>query len=105
METKYFDNGFVGKKVDDAAEAVMLYNAGMDIRNQYGYGFLWCNDNIDEEPTAKEIASRIIEYIKENGFVYAGFKLDGQKVVKDASTILSCDVQKEQTVYFLHGEP
>lgn len=102
METKYLDNGFVGRKVNDASEAVMLFKAGMDIRAQNGCNFLWCDEG-DEAPTVSEVASRIIEYIKDYGFVYAGFELEGQKVVSDKVTILSCDIRKEQTVYFLHG--
>lgn len=102
METKYFDNGFVGKKVDNANEAIMLHNAGMDIRAKNGCDFLWCDDD-NEEPSVSEVASRIIECIKDHGFVYAGFELEGQKVVRDASTNLSCDVQKGQTVYFLYN--
>lgn len=102
METKYFDNGFVGKKVDNANEAIMLHNAGMDIRAKNGCDFLWCDDD-NEEPSVSEVASRIIECINDHGFVYAGFELEGQKVVRDASTNLSCDVQKGQTVYFLYG--
>lgn len=102
METKYFDNGFVGKKVDNANEAIMLHNAGMDIRAKNGCDFLWCDED-NEEPSVSEVASRIIECINDHGFVYAGFELEGQKVVRDASTNLSCDVQKGQTVYFLYG--
>lgn len=100
METKYFDNGFVGKKVDNANEAIMLHNAGMDIRAQNGCDFLWCDED-NEEPSVSEVASRIIECIKDHGFVYAGFELAGQKVVRDKATMLSCDIQIGQTVYFI----
>lgn len=109
METKYFENGFVGKKVTDANEAIKLFNAGMDIRAQNGCDFLWWNDD-DSEPSSSEIVSRIISYIKEHGYVYAGFELANEKVVPVKSTQLNCDFYKGQTVYFLrqgkiyHGE-
>ena len=32
METKYFNNGFVGKAVFNANEAIKCFNAGMEIR-------------------------------------------------------------------------
>lgn len=109
METKYFDNGFVGKKVDNANEAIMLHNAGMDIRAKNGCDFLWCDED-NEEPSVSKVASRIIECINDHGFVYAGFELENEKVVPIKSTQLNCDLFVGQTVYFLrqgeisHGE-
>lgn len=109
METKYFDNGFVGKKVTDANEAIKLFNAGMDIRAINGCDFLWWGIS-DSEPSESEIVSRIISSVEEHGAVYAGFELSGDKVVPIHATELNCDIEVGQTVYFLrqgeisHGE-
>lgn len=109
METKYFENGFVGKKVTDANEAIKLFYAGMDIRAINGCDFLWWGIS-DSEPSESEIVSRIISSVEEHGAVYAGFELSGDKVVPIHATELNCDIEVGQTVYFLrqgeisHGE-
>lgn len=109
METKFFDNGFVGKKVTDANEAIKLFNAGMDVRSQDGYNFLYRGIS-DSDPSESEVVSRIMDYFDTEGYVYAGFELENEKVVPIKSTQLNCDFYVGQTVYFLrqgeisHGE-
>ena len=100
METKFFDNGFVGKKVTDANEAIKLFNAGMDVRSQDGYNFIYRGIS-DSEPSASDVVSRIMDYLDTEGYVYAGFELENEKVVPIKSTQLNCDFFVGQTVYFL----
>ena len=101
METKFFDNGFVGKKVTDANEAIKLFNAGMDVRSQDGYNFLYRVIS-DSEPSASDVVSRIMDYFDTEGYVYAGFELENEKVVSIKSTQLNCDFLVGQTVYFMY---
>ena len=104
METKYFNDGFVGKAVFNANEAIKCFNAGMEIRDTEGEYFLY--ESVDgSEPSESESINLILGSLKENGKVYVGFYIKGHKVVPKDSTTLTCEFSEGQTVYFLfHGE-
>lgn len=104
MEIKYFNDGFVGKAVFNANEAIKCFNAGMEIRDTEGEYFLY--ESVDgSEPSESESINLILGSLKENGKVYVGFCLEGHKVVPKDSTTLTCEFSEGQTVYFLfHGE-
>lgn len=99
MEIKYFENGFVGKEVYDANEAIMCFNAGMNVSSEIG-DFLY--ENMEGNlPDDSEVISRIIESIQEFGKVYVGFYLEGKKVVDIKTTTLSSNFEIGQTIYFM----
>ena len=104
METKYFNDGFVGKAVFNANEAIKCFNAGMEIRDIDGEYFLF--ESVDgSEPSESESINLILGSLQENGKVYVGFCLEGHKVVPKDSTTLTCEFSEGQTVYFLlYGE-
>lgn len=104
MEIKYFNDGFVGKAVFNANEAIKCFNAGMEIRDTEGEYFLF--ESVDgSEPSESESVNLILGSLQENGKVYVGFCLEGHKVVPKDSTTLTCEFSEGQTVYFLfHGE-
>ena len=100
METKYFNNGFVGKAVFNANEAIKCFNAGMEIRDTEGEDFLY--ESVDGNKLSEsESINLILGSLKENGKVYVGFSLEGHKVVPKDSTTLTCEFSEGQTVYFL----
>ena len=100
METKYFNDGFVGKAVFNANEAIKCFNAGMEIRDIDGEYFLF--ESVDgSEPSESESINLILGSLQENGKVYVGFCLEGHKVVPKDSTTLTCEFSEGQTVYFL----
>ena len=100
METKYFNDGFVGKAVFNANEAIKCFNAGMEIRDIDGEYFLF--ESIDgSEPSESQSINLILDSLQENGKVYVGFCLEGHKVVPKDSTTLTCEFSEGQTVYFL----
>ena len=100
METKYFNNGFVGKAVSNANEAIKCFNAGMEIRDTEGEDFLY--ESVDGNKLSEsESINLILGSLQENGKVYVGFCLEGHKVVPKNSTNLSCEFKVGQTVYFL----
>ena len=100
METKYFNDGFVGKAVFNANEAIKCFNAGMEIRDIDGEYFLF--ESVDgSEPSESKSINLILDSLQENGKVYVGFCLDGHKVVPKDSTTLTCEFSEGQTVYFL----
>ena len=100
METKYFNDGFVGKAVFNANEAIKCFNAGMEIRDIDGEYFLF--ETADgSEPSESESVNLILGSLQENGKVYVGFCLEGHKVVPKDSTTLTCEFSERQTVYFL----
>lgn len=99
METKYFNDGFVGKAVFNANEAIKCFNAGMEIRDIDGEYFLFDSDG--SEPSESESVNLILGSLQENGKVYVGFCLEGHKVVPKDSTTLTCEFSEGQTVYFL----
>ena len=99
METKYFNDGFVGKAVFNANEAIKCFNAGMEIRDTEGEYFLFDSD--DSAPSEGESINLILGSLQENGKVYVGFCLEGHKVVPKNSTNLTCEFSEGQTVYFL----
>ena len=100
METKYFNDGFVGKAVFNANEAIKCFNAGMEIRDIDGEYFLF--ESVDgSEPSESESVNLILGSLQENGKVYVGFCLEGHKVVPKDSTTLTCEFSERQTVYFL----
>ena len=99
METKYFNDGFVGKAVFNANEAIKCFNAGMEIRDTEGEYFLFDSD--DSAPSESKSINLILDSLQENGKVYVGFCLDGHKVVPKDSTTLTCEFSEGQTVYFL----
>lgn len=100
METKYFNDGFVGKAVFNANEAIKCFNAGMEIRDIDGEYFLF--ETADgSEPSESESVNLILGSLQENGKVYVGFCLEGHKVVPKNSTNLTCEFSEGQTVYFL----
>lgn len=100
METKYFNNEFVGKAVFNANEAIKCFNAGMEIRDTEGEDFLY--ESIDGNKLSEsESINLILGSLQENGKVYVGFCLEGHKVVPKNSTNLSCEFKVSQTVYFL----
>lgn len=104
MEIKYFNDGFVGKAVFNANEAIKCFNAGMEIRDTEGEYFLF--ESVDgSEPSESESVNLILGSLKENVKVYVGFCIKGHKVVPKDSTTLTCEFSEGQTVYFLfHGE-
>ena len=99
METKYFNDGFVGKAVFNANEAIKCFNAGMEIRDTEGEYFLFDSD--DSAPSESKSINLILDSLQENGKVYVGFCLEGHKVVPKNSTTLTCEFSEGQTVYFL----
>lgn len=100
METRYFNDGFVGKAVFNANEAIKCFNAGMEIRDIDGEYFLF--ESVDgSEPSESESVNLILGSLQENGKVYVGFCLEGHKVVPKDSTTLTCEFSEGQTVYFL----
>lgn len=99
METKYFNDGFVGKAVFNANEAIKCFNAGMEIRDIDGEYILFDSDG--SEPSESESVNLILDSLQENGKVYVGFCLEGHKVVPKDSTNLTCEFSEGQTVYFL----
>ena len=99
METKYFNDGFVGKAVFNANEAIKCFNAGMEIRDTEGEYFLFDSD--DSAPSESKSINLILDSLQENGKVYVGFCLEGHKVVSKNSTTLTCEFSEGQTVYFL----
>lgn len=99
METKYFNDGFVGKAVFNANEAIKCFNAGMEIRDIDGEYFLFDSDG--SAPSESESVNLILGSLQENGKVYVGFCLEGHKVVPKDSTNLTCEFSEGQTVYFL----
>ena len=100
METKYFNDGFVGKAVFNANEAIKCFNAGMEIRDIDGEYFLF--ESVDgSEPSESKSINLILDSLQENGKVYVGFCLEGHKVVPKDSTNLTCEFSEGQTVYFL----
>ena len=100
METKYFNDGFVGKAVFNANEAIKCFNAGMEIRDIDGEYFLF--ESVDgSEPSESKSINLILDSLQENGKVYVGFCLEGHKVVPKNSTTLTCEFSEGQTVYFL----
>ena len=99
METKYFNDGFVGKAVFNANEAIKCFNAGMEIRDTEGEYFLFDSD--DSAPSESESINLILGSLQEKGKVYVGFCLEGHKVVPKDSTTLTCEFSEGQTVYFL----
>lgn len=99
METKYFNDGFVGKAVFNANEAIKCFNAGMEIRDTEGEYFLFDSD--DSAPSESKSVNLILDSLQENGKVYVGFCLEGHKVVPKNSTTLTCEFSEGQTVYFL----
>lgn len=100
METKYFNDGFVGKAVFNANEAIKCFNAGMEIRDIDGEYFLF--ESVDgSEPSESESINLILGSLQENGKVYVGFCIEGHKVVPKDSTTLTCEFSEGQTVYFL----
>ena len=100
METKYFNDGFVGKAVFNANEAIKCFNAGLEIRDIDGEYFLF--ESVDgSEPSESESINLILGSLQENGKVYVGFCLEGHKVVPKDSTTLTCEFSEGQTVYFL----
>ena len=103
METKYFNDGFVGKAVFNANEAIKCFNAGMEIRDTEGEYFLFDSD--DSAPSESKSINLILESLQENGKVYVGFSIGDHKVVPKDSTTLTCEFSEGQTVYFLlYGE-
>lgn len=100
METKYFNDGFVGKAVFNANEAIKCFNAGMEIRDIDGEYFLF--ESVDgSEPSESKSINLILDSLQGNGKVYVGFCLEGHKVVPKNSTTLTCEFSEGQTVYFL----
>ena len=99
METKYFNDGFVGKAVFNANEAIKCFNAGMEIRDVDGEYILFDSDG--SEPSESESVNLILGSLQENGKVYVGFCIEGHKVVPKDSTTLTCEFSEGQTVYFL----
>ena len=99
METKYFNDGFVGKAVFNANEAIKCFNAGMEIRDTEGEYFLFDSDG--SAPSESKSINLILDSLQENGKVYVGFCLEGHKVVPKDSTTLTCEFSEGQTVYFL----
>ena len=100
METKYFNNGFVGKAVFNANEAIKCFNAGMEIRDTEGEYFLY--ESVDGNKLSEsESINLILGSLQEKGKVYVGFSLEGHKVVPKNSTTLTCGFKVGQTVYFL----
>ena len=99
METKYFNDGFVGKAVFNANEAIKCFNAGMEIRDTEGEYFLFDSD--DSAPSESKSINLILDSMQENGKVYVGFCLEGHKVVPKYSTTQTCGFKVGQTVYFL----
>ena len=71
MEIKYFNDGFVGKAVFNANEAIKCFNAGMEIRDTEGEYFLF--ESVDgSEPSESESVNLILGSLQENGKVYVG---------------------------------
>ena len=68
METKYFNDGFVGKAVFNANEAIKCFNAGMEIRDVDGEYILFDSDG--SEPSESESVNLILGSLQENGKVY-----------------------------------
>lgn len=98
METKYFNNGFVGKAVFNANEAIKCFNAGMEIRTIDGH---LLDGMMGGEKSEDEAILQITENLQADGKVYVGFCLEGHKVVPKNSTTLTCGFKVGQTVYFL----
>lgn len=109
METKVFNNGYVGYKVNTIKEVVNAQAAGLKICNENGYYF---NDYIevvnpetgeDEEraPTDDEILQSIQEAMENEYPVYATFYLDCGKVVPDKATTLQSSFRLGQKVYYM----
>ena len=71
METKYFNNGFVGKAVSNANEAIKCFNAGMEIRDTEGEDFLY--ESVDGNKLSEsESINLILGSLQEDGKVYVG---------------------------------
>ena len=98
METRYFNNGFGGKAVSNANEAIKCFNAGMEIRTIDGY---LLDGMMGGEKSEDEAILQITENLQADGKVYVGFCLEGHKVVPKNSTTLTCGFKVGQTVYFL----
>lgn len=109
MNTKVFDNDYVGYKLNDIKQVVNAMAAGMQICNADGYYFderievtdPETGEETDRDPTDEEIMMRIQEAMQNEYDVYASFYLDCGKVVDDKMTTLQSDFYVGQIVYFM----
>ena len=109
MNTKVFDNDYVGYKLNDIKQVVNAMAADMQICNADGYYFdepievtdPETGEETDRDPTDEEIMMRIQEAMQNEYDVYASFYLDCGKVVDDKMTTLQSDFYVGQIVYFM----
>lgn len=109
METKAFDNGYVGFRVNTIKEVVNAQAAGLHICNEDGYYFdnyiivtdSETGEEEEREPTEEEKFQSIQEAMKNDVVLYATFNLDCGKVVDDKATTLQSDFYIGEPVYYM----
>lgn len=109
METKAFENGYVGYRVNTIKEVINAQAAGLKICNESGYYFddyietvnPETGENEERAPTDDEILQSIQEAMENKYPVYATFYLDCGKVVDDKATTLQSDFYIGEPVYYM----
>lgn len=109
METKAFDNGYVGYRVNTIKEVINAQAAGLKICNEDGYYFNNYIEVVNPEtgneeertPTDDEIFQNIQEAMENECQLYATFYLDCGKVVDDKATTLQSDFYIGEPVYYM----
>lgn len=111
METKAFENGYVGYRVNTIKEVINAQTAGLKICNESGYYFNnyietvnpETGENEERAPTDDEILQSIQEAMENEYPVYATFYLDCGDVVSHKLTTLQSNFHVGQEVFYMKG--
>lgn len=109
METKAFDNGYVGYRVNTIKEVINAQTAGLKICNEDGYYFNNYIEVVNPEtgneeeraPTDDEIFQNIQKAMENERQLYATFYLDCGDVVPRKLTTLQSDFHVGQEVFYM----
>ena len=111
MNTKAFDNGYVGIKLNSVSD-IMKYNAlntNFSICNEYeDYFDEYVKEDdgtgnfTEREPTENEKLERILQAFKDGQTLYATFLLDCGEVFPTASTTMQTDFYVGQEVFTMN---
>lgn len=111
MNTKAFDNGYVGIKLNSVSD-IMKYNAlntNFSICNEYeDYFDEYVNEDdgtgnfTEREPTENEKLERILQAFKDGQTLYAVFCLDCGEVVPTAATTMQTNFYVGQEVFTMN---
>ena len=108
MNTKVFDNDFIGFEVKDAKDVLAADSLGFSFCDEDGEYFdsepVVDDDEVERDPTGEEVINRVVDHIKANKVAYATMYAGscGYQLVESANTMAMSKLYIGQYVYVIH---